>query len=81
MKLSKILTSILLVCVSIYAASSQSITGRLIDESGDPVAYASVVIVSRPDSSYMTGATTAEDGRFTVPAREGEEYDLTASFI
>ena len=42
---------------------------------------ASVVIISRPDSAYMTGATTAEDGRFSIPAREGEEYDLTASFI
>lgn len=77
-----IITSIILtMLLTAVPAAAQGITGRLIDESGDPVAYASVVIVSRPDSSYMTGATTAEDGRFTIPAREGEEYDLTASFI
>ena len=76
------ITSIVLtMLLTAVPAAAQNITGRLIDESGDPVAYASVVIVSRPDSSYMTGATTAEDGRFTIPAREGEEYDLTASFI
>ena len=76
------ITSIaLMILLTAIPAAAQDITGRLVDESGDPVAYASVVIISRPDSAYMTGATTAEDGRFTIPARKGEEYDLTASFI
>ena len=76
------ITSIaLMMLLTAIPAAAQDITGRLVDESGNPVAYASVVIISRPDSAYMTGATTAEDGRFTIPAREGEEYDLTASFI
>ena len=58
------ITSIALtILLTAIPAAAQDITGRLVDESGDPVAYASVVIISRPDSAYMTGATTAEDAK------------------
>ena len=54
------ITSIaLMILLTAIPAAAQNITGRLVDESGDPVAYASVVIISRPDSAYMTGATSA----------------------
>ncbi len=46
-------------------ATATTFTGRIIDETGEPVAFANVVILN-PDSAYISGATTDADGIFSV---------------
>lgn len=46
-------------------ATATTFTGRIIDETGEPVAFANVVILN-PDSAYIAGATTDVDGIFSV---------------
>ena len=45
-------------------AFAQSITGRLADDSGQPVAYANVALYA--DTVLQTGTTTGEDGAYRL---------------
>ena len=47
-------------------AKKQDIGGRVIDESGAPVPYVNVVLLSLPDSAFVQGATTDEQGMFKI---------------
>lgn len=58
--------------------SAQTITGHLVDDSGQPVAFASVALYA--DTVLLTGTSTGEDGAFAIPCGEGT-YRLVASFV
>ncbi len=47
----------------------QTITGRVQTRDGEPLAYANVVLLSMPDSTFVKGAVTADDGTFSLEAR------------
>ena len=47
-------------------AYSQDITGRITDERNVPLAYANVVLLSLPDSAFVSGTISGEDGEFSV---------------
>ena len=47
----------------------QTITGRVQTQDGEPLAYANVVLLSMPDSAFVKGAITADDGTFSLEAR------------
>ncbi len=47
----------------------QTITGRVQTQDGEPLAYANVVLLSMPDSTFVKGAITADDGTFSLEAR------------
>lgn len=48
--------------------SAQGVSGKLIDENGRPLAYANVVLLSLPDSAFVGGTVSDEDGVFTMDA-------------
>ena len=43
---------------------AQTISGKLVDEQNQPMPYANVVLLSLPDSAYVTGVVSREDGTF-----------------
>lgn len=45
--------------------SAQTITGRLMDDSGQPVVFANVALYA--DSTLLGGTASAEDGSFSIP--------------
>ena len=47
------------------------LTGRIVDENQHPFPYANVVWLSLPDSAFVTGAVSDEDGRFSLKAAGG----------
>lgn len=63
-------------CLSPVCLSAQSVSGKLIDENSQPLPYANVVLLSLPDSAFVSGTISGEDGTFTLeaniakPARE-----------
>lgn len=58
------LTGIILpVCLS-----AQTVSGKLIDENSQPLPYANVVLLSLPDSVFVSGTISSEDGTFTLEA-------------
>lgn len=56
---------LLLLCVS-TALSAQTLTGTVADEKGNPIEYATVVIRSVADSSYVNGGVTDGNGNFAI---------------
>ena len=48
--------------------SAQSVSGKLIDENSQPLPYANVVLLSLPDSAFVSGTISGEDGSFTLEA-------------
>ncbi len=45
---------------------AQSITGKVVDAKGEPLAFANVVLLNRADSAFVKGAVSGEDGNFTI---------------
>ena len=48
--------------------SAQTVSGKLIDENRQPLPYANVVLLSLPDSAFVSGTISGEDGSFTLEA-------------
>lgn len=46
--------------------SAQTVSGKLIDENSQPLPYANVVLLSLPDSAFVSGTISGEDGSFTL---------------
>lgn len=69
----------------IYPLCSQNISGKVIDETSQPIAFANVILVHSSDSSFVDGTTTGNDGNFVINNRIEEsnlsDYELRISFI
>ncbi len=50
----------------------QKIVGRVADASGQPLAGATVMLLSSSDSAYIAGTITNADGRFAIDAKKRE---------
>lgn len=48
--------------------SAQTISGKLIDENSQPLPYANVTLLSLPDSAFVNGTISSEDGTFKLEA-------------
>ena len=47
-------------------AKAPDVGGKVIDENGDPMPYVNVVLLSLPDSTFVQGAMTDEQGYFQI---------------
>lgn len=45
---------------------AQTITGRVVDELSQPMAFANVMLLNGADSSFIKGAITKDDGTFVI---------------
>ena len=71
------LTGIILpVCLS-----AQTVSGKLIDENSQPLPYANVVLLSLPDSAFVSGATSDDKGNFVLKDLSARSYLLQVSYI
>ena len=50
--------------------NAQSINGKLVDEKNEPLAYANVVLLSMPDSTFVSGTISDEMGAFRLTKDE-----------
>ena len=53
-------------------AKSYDVSGRVIDENGEPMPYVNVVLLSLPDSAFVQGAMTNEQGMFNIVTDKSE---------
>lgn len=49
---------------------SQNIAGNIVDENNQPVPYVNIVLLSLPDSTFISGTISNEKGNFTLPIIE-----------
>ena len=45
---------------------AQDIKGKIVDEKGQPLAFANVVLLNRQDSVFVKGVVSGEDGQFAI---------------
>lgn len=61
--------------------NAQSLTGKIMDENNQPVAYANVVLLSLPDSTFLQGTISDEQGSFSLPATDSNSKVIQISCI
>ena len=57
------------------------ITGTLLDEAGNPAAFANVLLLQAADSSLTKGSITGENGQFTFEQIKAGRYLVSASSV
>lgn len=73
---------LILVCTLIsVGVSAQTISGKLIDEDSQPLPYANVVLLSLPDSVFVSGVTSDDKGNFILKDLSSRSYLLQVSYI
>lgn len=58
---------ILLGCCFCFVISAQGIKGKVVDEAGSPLEFVNVVLLQLPDSTFIQGTITDENGLFSFP--------------
>ena len=72
-----IIASVLLLA-AVSAQAKGDWKGKVVDEKGEPVAYANVAVLSKADSSVVCGVVTGEDGTFNIVTKENDGIMMVA---
>lgn len=67
--------------INVCAAYSQTAIGKVVDEKQVSVPYANVVLLSLPDSTFVQGTVTDEQGNFALGGIEQGSSLLQVSYI
>ena len=74
--------SLLMVASAVAQTRNITVRGKVIDkDSGEPVVQATIQMLSLPDSTYVNGAATLDDGTFELPKVSAGNYVMKISFI
>ncbi len=68
----------MLLLAALSAAAKGDWKGKVVDEKGEPVAYANVAVLSRADSTVVCGTVTEEDGTFNIKTSETDGIMMVA---
>ncbi|MBQ7194774.1 MAG: carboxypeptidase regulatory-like domain-containing protein, partial [Bacteroidales bacterium] len=66
------------ILTALTASAKGDWRGKVVDEKGEPVAYANVAVLSKADSTVLCGAVTEEDGTFNIVTRESDGIMMVA---
>ena len=61
-----------LITVECVDKSNRKLSGRIVDEKGEPVLYANVQLLNPADSAFITGGVSNENGDFVIPCAADE---------
>ena len=78
MKKFLVVSMMLLAAVVVSAKGKNDWKGKVVDEKGEPVAYANVAVLSKADSTVVCGAVTEEDGTFSIVTSEKDGIMMVA---
>lgn len=83
--MKKIMIVLVLLCATSVAAYSQtkniSVSGRVLEDTKEPAAQATIQLLSLPDSTYAAGIATSGQGYFKLPKVKPGKYVLKVSYI
>ena len=63
-----LLMAALMMTVTAFAKKAHDVDGKVVDEKGQPLAFVNVVLLSLPDSAFVQGTVTDENGLFSLAA-------------
>ena len=70
----------LMLLMTCFSAQAQTISGKLVDEQNEPLAYANVVL-QKTDSTFVKGEISDEKGGFHISKVPSSDYRLVISSI
>ena len=70
----------LMLLMTCFSAQAQTISGKLVDEQNEPLAYANVVL-QKTDSTFVKGEISDEKGGFRISKVPSSDYRLVISSI
>ena len=76
--MKKLVLLTMMILAGLTANAKKDWKGKVVDEKGEPVAYANVAVLSPTDSSVVCGAVTEEDGTFSIVTKENEGIMMVA---
>ncbi len=76
--MKKVFVIAMMILAAATASAKEDWKGRVIDEKGEPVAYANIAVLSRADSTVLCGAVTEEDGSFNIVTNEKDGIMMVA---
>lgn len=76
--MKKIIASILLAGLAFTVFAKGDWKGKVVDENGEPVAYANVAVISKADSTVVCGTVTEENGTFNIVTSETDGIMMVA---
>ncbi|MFR9534143.1 MAG: carboxypeptidase regulatory-like domain-containing protein [Rikenellaceae bacterium] len=79
--MKKLLLLSALAMLSAAALNAQTIKGRVIDTASEPIGYANVILYNLPDTTYVAGVITNDEGRFDLQAAPSDDAILEISFV
>ena len=79
--MNRLITSLFVLCFAVTAwAQKVTISGTVVDNEGEPLPGATVVVM-QTDSSQVTGQSTKNDGTFSIAGIKVGEYILRTSYV
>jgi len=66
--MKRLVSVALFIVISLSQMMAQNITGKIVDNQGNPLPFANVMLLSRPDSTFIKGAVSDEEGNFSIAA-------------
>lgn len=76
-----LLVTLLLLTRSYVIVYAEGLTGKVVDEKGEPVGFANVILLSIPDSNFIQGTISNDEGDFVFEKVSGEEKYINVSCI
>lgn len=70
----------LLLPIALFAQEF-SISGSIKDSNSNPIVYANVVVLSKIDSTIVSGAISNETGNYKIKKLPANDYTISASFL
>ena len=73
---------LLMATLSAFAQTKRvTVSGRVVEDTGEPAVQATVQLLSLPDSTFTTGIASNEQGYFSLPRVKAGKYVLKVSYI
>ncbi len=76
--MKKLIVALMMILTAFTASAKKDWKGKVVDQNGEPVAYANVAVLSRADSTVVCGAVTEEDGSFNIVTSETDGIMMVA---
>ena len=82
MKISRFTPILLLICsINIYAQNLYTVSGLVIDEKQEGIAFSNVLLLKSNDSTLVKGTITQENGQYKVENINEGSYIILSSFV
>ena len=69
-EMKKLIALLLMALPVLTAQAKGDWKGKVVDENGEPIPYATVAVLSPADSTVVCGVVTQEDGTFNIVTSE-----------